>query len=187
MIGATAGCEDFLPRVFGIAEHQRDKLAGRIVGRAGGNGRRRAALLGARPAASENLRSIEQHARIDTEIPADQTDNDDCADPDAAGSAGYAAARFTIVLDIVAGTKIIGSHCSFSFANPSPDAACLFHRKPTDLLKPLSQSPRARRVRAGNTASRDHISADASLLFRTSPRRRHSMLPSSRTSPRRQN
>ena len=41
VIGAPAGGEDFLPGVLGIAEHQCDELAGRIVGRAGAGGRRR--------------------------------------------------------------------------------------------------------------------------------------------------
>src|SRR5262249_29502890 len=107
------------------AEHQRHELAGRIVRRAGGNRRRRAALLRACPPAGENLRAIEQHARIDTEIPADQADNDDRADAETTCAAGYAATRFAIVLHIVTWTKIIGTHCSFSFANPSPDAACV--------------------------------------------------------------
>ena len=66
-----------------------------------------------RPAAGENLRAVEQHARIDAEVPADQSDNDDRADTEAAGSARHAAARgarFAIVFDIVAGTEIIGAH-----------------------------------------------------------------------------
>jgi hypothetical protein len=59
------------------------------------------------------LRAVEKHARIDAEVPADQPDNDDRADAEAAGSARHAAARgagFAIVLDIVAGTEIIGAH-----------------------------------------------------------------------------
>src|SRR5262249_4172993 len=171
MIGATAGSENFLPGVFGIAEHQRHELAGRIVRCAGGNRRRRAALLRACPPAGENLRAVEKHARIDTEIPADQADNDDRADAETTGAAGYTAARFAIVLHIVTGTKIIGTHCSFSFANPSPDAACLFHRKPTDVLTPLFQSrawlPHAHAGDFNRTATRDHISARGSLLCRT--------------------
>ena len=63
-----------------------------------------------RAAAGENLRAVEQHARVDAEIPADQPDDDDCADAEAAGSARHAAAparraSSAIVLDIVAGAK----------------------------------------------------------------------------------
>ena len=73
-----------------------------------------------RPAAAgQNLRAVDQHARIDAEIPADQADDDDGADAEPAGAARHAAARrarFAIVFDIVAAAEIIPTHLSLSFA-----------------------------------------------------------------------
>ena len=56
VIGPPAGGEDFGPAVLGVAEHQRDELAGR-VGRSSGRDRRcLVGLLRGRAAAGENLR-----------------------------------------------------------------------------------------------------------------------------------
>ena len=122
VIGPPAGGEDFRPAILGVAEHQRDELAGRVGRRSRRDRRGVAGLLRGRAAAGENLRAVEQHAGIDAEVPADQSDNDDRADAEAAGAARHAAARralLAIVLDIAAGAEIIGAHCSFSFAPSS--------------------------------------------------------------------
>ena len=64
-------------------------------------------------------RAVEQHARIDTEVPADQPDDDDRTDAEAAGPARQAAAGgagCAVVLDIVAAAEIIPAHASLSLA-----------------------------------------------------------------------
>jgi hypothetical protein len=67
--------------------------------------------LGARPAAGGICAPLTARS-IDTEIPADQTDNDDCADADAAGSAS-GRRIFAIVLNY-RWDENHGTHCSFS-------------------------------------------------------------------------
>src|SRR3984957_14031823 len=113
MVGPAAGGEHLGPAVFGVAEDLRHEPAGRVGRRAGRDVRGLLGLLRRRAAAGENLRAVEQHARVDPEIPADQPDDDDRADTKAAGAARHAAARralFAIVLDIAAGTQIIRAH-----------------------------------------------------------------------------
>src|SRR5580698_951504 len=117
MIGPIVGGEDFTPGIFGAAEDQRDEAAGSVLWRARLRRRRLSGLLRA-PAAGKNLRAVEQHARIDTEIPADQADDDDSSDAEPSGAARHAAARCTglpIILDVIAWTEIIGAHEPFSF------------------------------------------------------------------------
>jgi hypothetical protein len=116
MVGSAAGGKDLGPAVLGVAQHQRNKPPGGIVWRPGSNGWRRARLFRGRSAAEQDLRAIEKYARIHTEIPADQTDNDNSSDAKAAPASGHAAgsAGLAIVFDIAAGTEIICAHLSFS-------------------------------------------------------------------------
>src|SRR5262249_19140284 len=114
--------------ILGVAEHCGDEVAGR-VGRPA-----RASLL--RPigllvagllAAVQNLGAADQHTRIDTERPANETEDDDGADAKPAGSARYAkpaaktAADIAIVFDIIAAAKIIPAHVSTPCGPRPPD------------------------------------------------------------------
>src|SRR6185437_2235793 len=123
MIGTARGGEDFAPAVLGIAEDQRNESPGRVGRRAGGDRRRAATLLRPRCAAGENLRPVQQHARIDTEIPADQSDDDDRADAEPAAAARHsdaaANAARAIVFNVVAGPEIVGTHALFSCRVPA--------------------------------------------------------------------
>ena len=118
MVGFSGSCENLGPAVLGVAEHQGDELAGWIGRRTAADLRRWRALLRGRAAAGQNLRAVQKHARVDTEVPADQADDNDRSDPEAARSAWHAAATrctgLAIVFDIVAGPKIIGTHMPFS-------------------------------------------------------------------------
>jgi hypothetical protein len=58
------------------------------------------------------LVSVEQYAWINPKVPTNQSDNNDSANAETAGTAWDAAgcARFAVVFNIAAGTKIIGAH-----------------------------------------------------------------------------
>jgi hypothetical protein len=60
------------------------------------------------------LRTVEQYARIHTEVPADQTDDDHGSDAKTTRAPGHAAgsASLAIVFDIAAGAEIICAHLS---------------------------------------------------------------------------
>src|SRR5262249_32170242 len=73
--------------------------------------RSRARLLGRR---TEPAEEVEDHARIDAKIPADQADDNDGANAETASAAGHPArcAGLAIVFDVAARTEIVGAHLS---------------------------------------------------------------------------
>src|SRR6185369_15656725 len=111
--------ENFLPGIFCVAENGSDKIA-HLVGRLACRlPRLRLVGLLLVSAAVHNLSPADQNARVDTERPADQSENDDGSDPHAAAAdrdahtaAADAAATFLTarILDIVAAAKIIPTH-----------------------------------------------------------------------------
>src|SRR5437763_8165893 len=113
MIGPAARGKDLAPAILGVAEDERNKFPGRIVRRAGVNRRSLARLLGWRTHAAEQ---VEDYARIDAEIPADQADDDDGADAETAPASWHPAgrARLAIIFDVAARTEIIGAHLCHS-------------------------------------------------------------------------
>src|SRR5580693_485558 len=119
MIGAAAGSENFAPAVLGVAEHQRNEVAHRVGRRAGVHLGRLSRLSRVRAVAGKDLCSIQQHTRINAEVPADQPDNDDGADAQTASAAWNSThparcALLAIVFDVVAGPEVICLHLAFS-------------------------------------------------------------------------
>src|SRR5215468_11164590 len=115
VIGSPGGRKDFRPTIFGVAENRSDELSSRIVWRAGGHRWCRAGLLRG-PTAENLVRTVDQHARVNAEIPTDQRGNDHNTDANPAGAAWHAArcARFTIIFDIGTAAEIISPHGSYS-------------------------------------------------------------------------
>lgn len=69
-------------------------------------------MLGRRTAATKQ---VEDHARIDAEVPADQADHDDGTNANTATPARHPARRtgLAIIFDIAAGAKIVCAYLSF--------------------------------------------------------------------------
>lgn len=80
MIGLARGGENFRPSILGIAEHRGHELTCRVAWSARGDWRSLIGSLRSRPAAGDNLRAVEECAWINTEVPADQANDNDCAD-----------------------------------------------------------------------------------------------------------
>ena len=115
MIGPAAGGKDLAPAVLGVAQHQRDKLAGGTFGVPGVTDGAGLVLLGGQ---TEAVEQVEDHVRIHAKIPAYQADDDDGSDAETAPTSRHPArcARLAIVFDIAAGTEIIGAHLSYPIA-----------------------------------------------------------------------
>src|SRR5512139_545739 len=124
--------KNFSPCIFGIAEHGRDEIAHLVLRRAGTLRRLLIGLLIVSSAVDE-FGASDQHARIDTERPTDQTKHDDGSNADTAApdrntnaaATEAAAIVAAAILDVVAATEIIPTHREFllHFAQSSPNCA----------------------------------------------------------------
>src|SRR5215831_2342745 len=112
----TAVLENFGPRVFGVPEDRGDEISHLVARLAGLLRRWRLIRLLLMSAAVHEFGSADQYARINTECPTDQPEDDDSSNTEAAApdrNTHTAAAVTATILDVIAAAEIIPTHREF--------------------------------------------------------------------------
>src|SRR6516225_2017058 len=147
MIGTPIGGEDLGPNIFRAAQHRGYELTGLVVWGAGVDLGRWATLLRGLSTTGEDLCAADKHAWIDTERPADQTENNDHADAETATATGYAQApaarrtRLAVILDVATLAQIVPAHILLpSEFQPSYESLQRWSLPPSFLAMPAMRS-----------------------------------------------